>query len=131
MNTSNKIAIIVEAAECYDLQALAHQMPLWAPDLPHYKNVAGQLRRAGASLTMYSPSASASPEQEFLRLLATVDLHHGSYSSKNPWCVMEVYGVAVTEQISASLKEYGVNTITPTTQGFSASRVATKLPNDT
>jgi hypothetical protein len=131
MTTSNKVSIIVETAECYDLQAIAEQMPVWAPDLPHYTKIAARIWKANAPLTLFKLGVSLTPEQEFLGLLSTVDLHHGEYSSKDPWCVLEVFGVAVTEQISASLKEYGVNTITPTTQGFRASRAAAKPQNDT
>jgi hypothetical protein len=123
-SSSNEIAIVVKPY--LGLQALAEKMPVWALDLPHYRNIAERISKVPASLTLFKPGVSLTPEQEFLGILATVDLHHGDYNSEGPWCVLNVYGTTVTEQISASLKEYGVTTITPTVNGFRASRVATK-----
>lgn len=121
---SSNVAIIVGTESSFDLQKIAGSMEVWAPNLPKYKQAAERIRETlpESSVTLFNPTASDSPEQEFLSWLPTVDLHHGEYSSETPWEVMHVYGAVITIEITEALKEYGVEEITPTEFGFRACR---------
>lgn len=121
---SSNVAIIVGAKSCFDLHEISGSMEVWAPNLPEYKQAAERIRETmpESSITLFKAATSESPEQEFLSLLSTVDLHHGEYSSETPWEVMHVYGAGITVEITQALKEYGVEEITPTEFGFRACR---------
>jgi hypothetical protein len=62
------------------------------------------------------------PEDSFLGILGTVDLHHGEYSHVPPWDGLEVHGVPVTAPVRAALAEYGVTEFIPNADGFSCRR---------
>lgn len=121
---SSNVAIIVGAVPRFDLRKIARSMEVWAPNLPEHKQTAERIREAlpESSITLFDAAAFESPEQKFPSWLPAVDLHHGEYSSETPWAVMHVYGASITVEITRALKEYGVEEITPTEDGFRACR---------
>ena len=128
----SSVAILVGEPRCR-LEALVDQMPVWAPEIPHYRETAKRIRdsKPASSVTLYKQDSSASPEEELLSWLSTIDLHHGEYSSKHPWRILEVYGAVATDEVIAELSEYGVDQITPRNGSFRATRSSIPSENDT
>jgi hypothetical protein len=122
MNT-RKVAIIIGRDPLPPLESLAKEMPVWAPNLTQYELIAKSVRESFPdALTLYKPDDSASPEEELLSLLPTIDLHHGEYSL-TPWTELSVYGASPTAEIAEVLKEFGVAELVATEYGFRTSRL--------
>jgi hypothetical protein len=64
------------------------------------------------------------PEHRFLAELDTIDLHHGPYSTKSPYTVLEVIGAPLTNSIRAALSKIGFTDFTESQNGFIATRTA-------
>jgi hypothetical protein len=62
-------------------------------------------------------------EDEFLRILDTVDEHHGPYSSEPPYSLLEVTGCAPSQRVIEVLSDLGFTVSTSTSEGFNASKL--------
>jgi hypothetical protein len=62
------------------------------------------------------------PDERFLAQLSTIDVHHGSYSSSNPYTELEVIGARLTVAIREALSHRGVNKFTQGKDSFVAAR---------
>ena len=62
------------------------------------------------------------PEQLFLNEIDTIDLHHGLYSTKIPYTVLDVIGISLTQRIRTTLSEFGFASFEENAQGFVAMR---------
>jgi hypothetical protein len=97
---------------------------VWIVDTP-VNRVAVQLMRTERPLqdvTTFKFRDEESAEETLLAELDTIDLHHGSYSPKPAYTVLEVVGTAITERIVAGLSTFGFKEFRPTSSGFSADR---------
>lgn len=83
------------------------------PDLGHLDGMSG-----------ITPCVGASPEEELLDNLDTIDLHHGPYSSSSPYEELEVIGVRLTSAIEAALAALGFAEFEDTKDGLLARRTA-------
>jgi hypothetical protein len=72
-------------------------------------------------ITLFNAS-DGSPEEAFLDILGSVDLHHGAHSADPPYALLEVTGCPLSEEIRAALDELGFAIIGKTENGFSAQR---------
>jgi hypothetical protein len=52
--------------------------------------------------------------------LATIDLHHGSYSADPPYSTLQVIAAAVSENIKLAMGEYGFEEFRSNGDGFEA-----------
>ena len=123
-----RVAIVVDPAFS-ELAALAGRMPVWVCTSTVNREAAEAIwathteRPVESGVTTFKYDANDSPEQILLGIVATVDLHHGEYSHDPPWTVLEVFGASPTDEVAAALREYGVQRVERTTQGFTASRI--------
>lgn len=62
------------------------------------------------------------PENWFLDEMGAIDLHHGPYSSAQPYTTLEVIGAMLTEDIRTSLTEYGFSIFNDRENGFVVER---------
>jgi hypothetical protein len=110
------------------LVSLPPGVPVWIVDTPVNKPVAQRLWRERpqvnplTGITTYNFSGDASPEENLLKELDTIDLHHGSYSANPPYTRMEVFGARLSDKIKFALADYGFHEFSPTTGGFVATR---------
>lgn len=73
-------------------------------------------------VTAIMPQTDASPENELLYNLDTIDLHHGPYSTSTPYEELEVIGVRLSPAIRDALGELGFTKFDETGEGFRAQR---------
>jgi len=69
-----------------------------------------------------SGSLELGAEDYFLDQLASIDLHHGSYSTQRPYRILEVVGAFLNPAIQAALAGLGFDQIEQTQTGFVARR---------
>jgi hypothetical protein len=81
---------------------------------------AGQVR-SGANhltgITVFNP-VSTIPVENLLGVLGDIDLRHGFYSASPPYSEIEVFGAEATDDVRASLHEYGFVEFEATAEGF-------------
>ena len=112
-----------------ELAALAGRMHVWVCASTANREAAAAIRAEhtehsiASGVTTFNYNANDSPEQTLLGIVANVDLHHGQYSHDPPWSMLEIFGASPTEEVVAALREYGVQRVERTAQGFAASRI--------
>ncbi len=92
---------------------LAAARTIWASRPDH-----GKLK----SLTTFKVAAGTSAAERCLGELDTIDLHHGEYSADPPYSELEVFGVALTEDVRRGFTDAGFCTFAVTEDGFVAYR---------
>jgi hypothetical protein len=123
-----KVYIVVDRAFGEKLAGLENGVPVWIVDTPTNKIVAQRLWKERpqdshlTGITTFVIPEMSSPEENLLGELATIDLHHGLYSAKPPYTVIEIFGAQLTEKIKGELSEYGFNEFRDTPTGFTADR---------
>ena len=120
------VAVIVDPTFGDRLFDIASRTPVWIVDTPanrtaierHWAANSGQPHTDG--VTAFKVDPAASPEDWCLNVLGDVDLHHGVYSHVPPYTVLEIYGVALTQDLRAALGERGFDTVLERADGFRA-----------
>src|SRR4051812_48582307 len=97
------------------LAELAKSMPVWAPDIPLYRSIAQEIWSSQVPnqpvLTLYKVFPDENVAATFPSLLDTIDLHHGSYSQKNAWKTLLIYGLPLTLEVRKALAAHGADMI--------------------
>jgi len=74
-----------------------------------------------SGVTTFRPGRQP-PEDGFIDLFPTVDLHHGRHSTDRPYDGVQVHGVPLSPAVRAALAEFGFTEFRPTADGFVATR---------
>jgi hypothetical protein len=123
-----KVYVVVDRQFGERLTELERGIPVWIVDTPANKSVAQRLwsECPGGShltgITTFVDLKTSSPEDMFLGMVDTIDLHHGSYSTVSPYTVVEVLGTSLTARVEQELSLYGFDEFRANPEGFSASR---------
>jgi hypothetical protein len=75
-----------------------------------------------SGITVFRFDANALPEKNFLDILYMVDLHHGPYSSTDPYTVLEVSGARLMIDVREALCKLGFEEFLEHAGGFTARR---------
>ena len=73
-------------------------------------------------ITGFRFDADAPPENSLLDNLDMIDLHHGLYSSRDPYTVLEVIGARLTINVREALSKLGFEKFLENPDGFTARR---------
>jgi hypothetical protein len=73
-------------------------------------------------ITTFKFPEDGSPEDILVNELATIDLHHGTYSANPPYAVLDVIGAAITPRLRTELGQFGFDEFQQTPHGFRAER---------
>jgi hypothetical protein len=57
-----------------------------------------------------------------LKILETIDLHHGEYSSDPPYAVLEIVGAPLSRSVKKAIEALGFSKFESTGRGFTALR---------
>lgn len=117
--TSNKVSIVVDNDFGSRLESLVHG-PVWIIDTPANRMAAEACWQQKAAVTTFKGVDGDSPGAACLKILTTVDLHHGHHSGG--YSVLEVIGTPLTEELYSVVKELGFSKFEATDDGFRASR---------
>lgn len=120
------VALVVDPLFGERLASLSQRVHVWAVASSENYEVARRLweqrgvkeHRLESGVTTFNPTPGASPEEECVGILETIDEHHGEYSHDPPWSILEVYGVNLTPRIQNQLKEFGITRFEITEDGF-------------
>jgi len=73
-------------------------------------------------VTTFGFGDDSSSEDILINELDVIDLHHGMYSAKPPYTILEVIGTGITARLKAELSNFGFYDFQKTDQGFRATR---------
>jgi hypothetical protein len=108
-----KVRVVVDPAFGEQLASLPVGEPVWVIDTPINAPVAHRLWRERndenhlTGITTFKPGADASPEEEVICLLDTIEEHHGEYSADPPHSILEIIGCPDSERLRSALAEFG------------------------
>ena len=121
-----RVHVVVDPAYGQRLADLPASEPVWIVASPNNEPVVRQLweqRPAKSHLDGITMSQSyGSPEDSFLGVLDSVDLHHGEHSATPPYSLLEVVGCPPSEEVRSALAELGFSITAASPGGFSAQR---------
>jgi len=104
--------VVVDPTFGERLASLPAGEPVWVIDSSINTSVAHRLCRERndqnhlTGITTFKPAANASPEEEVIRMLGTIEDHHGEYSADPPYSILELIGCAVSERLRSALAEF-------------------------
>jgi hypothetical protein len=122
------VYVVVDPRFGERLAQLPTGVQIWIVYTPINKPVAQRLWKEKpqtthlTGITTYNYSENESPEQNFLKELDTIGLHHGICSTASPITRMEVIGTDATSIVKFKLADLGFHDITTTADGFMAVR---------
>ncbi len=134
-NEPYKVVVVVDASFGERLLQLPEGTPVWIVDTPLNRKAAEFAWQSRASkshldgITTFKVQSGVSAEENLVRELDNIDLHHGWYSAPSPYTVLEVIGTALTHSLRAELGNFGFNGFNETSYGFSATRPIPPEPN--
>jgi len=123
-----QVAIVVDPDFGLRLIELSQRMHVWVCESPVNQSAATQVRLLDPAVsiergvTTFETAAGATPEEVCRDVLDTVELHHGEFSHKPRWGVLNVYGTQLTPDLEAALHALGVVSIHTEQHGFTALR---------
>jgi hypothetical protein len=129
MASGHRVAIVVGQGSGAALERIAVDRHVWAIRTSEYQHAADEVRRNSprhspeCGVTLFAP-INASPEDEVISILGTVEEHHSEYSRDPPLDEVEVIGAEPTPEVRAELSAFGFTDIAPSERGFVASRRA-------
>ena len=110
------------------LSELVRMGPVWVLDTQMNRQAADSIWSEGRhhnhldGITVFKSNKGGCPEECFLCVLDTIDLHHGVYSADPPYTVLEVVGTPSTERIRNELSQFGFTEFQSTSEGLRAIR---------
>jgi hypothetical protein len=125
----NKVTLVLEPEYGEKLARLAAASHVWVVDTPANRGAASEYwaqnpnHKAESGITTFKVSEDVSRLETFLGILATVDLHHGAYSSNPPYSELEVIGVPLTGEAKSAVRGLGFGRFEPTAENGPARRV--------
>ncbi len=126
--SGHTVWVIVDRGFGERLDGLPLRVPAWVVQSSENSAAAARLRgeRVSSShldgITTFADSPDLTPEELLVDNLATIDLHHGEYSSKPPYARIHVHGAQLTPTVEQAFREFYFDKFQPTPNGFVAER---------
>ena len=128
MNQPHKVTLVLNSDYGDKLASLAESSHVWVVDSIANRSAAAEYwsrnpkHRVEAGITTFQSSANESPLESCLKMLDTIDLHHGQYSSNPPYSIFEVIGCPLSKAVKSSIEAFGFRNFEATAEGFRARR---------
>ena len=128
MSEPYRVFVVLDREYGERLGKLAQSGPVWIVDTPANQTVAQQIWAANPDrshlkgVTTFKFGDDSSSEDILINELDVIDLHHGMYSAKPPYTILEVIGTGITARLKAELSNFGFYDFQKTDQGFRATR---------
>lgn len=122
MFETTKVAVVLYEDFGMRLEVLASRCPVWIVNSPANDPAiqaiwqSGRELPEGSGVTSFRNSSGIAPQQKFLSMLGTIDLHHYE------WTALEVYGVRCDAEVRDALEAFGTVTIEEMPEFFVARR---------
>ena len=128
MIQTNKVTLVVNSDYGEKLASLAISSHVWVVDTPGNRSAASKYwaqnpkHKVETGITTFRSSANESLLESCLKMLDTIDLHHGETSSNPPYSVFEVIGCPLSNVLRSAIEAFGFKNFEATVEGFQARR---------
>jgi hypothetical protein len=121
------VRIVVDPSFGERLTGLPEGEPVWVIESVLNTPVAHRLwterpKDYRDGITTFTAASGSSAEAELIRILETVDEHHGEYSAGPPYSLLDVIGCSPSEQVQSALVQFEFAVTEQTSDGFRAAR---------
>ncbi len=116
--SKSRLFVIVDPEYGRRLLEMEPGWPVWITMSPTNKPVVYSLWQTCpepdhlTGITGFQFDPDIGPDERFLAQLRTIDVHHGAYSSSNPYTELEVIGTSLTVAIREALSQLGFSKFT-------------------
>jgi hypothetical protein len=127
-NLTGSVLVILDPNYGERLRQMWPGRPIWIAMSPINEPTVRSLRASHpdgdqlSGITGFRLDADGPPENSLLDNLNMIDLHHGPYSNKDPYTVLEVIGARLTINVREALSKLGFEKFLENPDGFSARR---------
>lgn len=124
----NTVRLVVDRNYSGELTSLATDSHVWLIESPLNHDAAAsywKLHPASdveTGLTTFTAADDDTASEACLKILGTLDLHHGEYSGDPPYSVLEIVGARLSRSVKAAIEELGFSRFETTANGFRALR---------
>lgn len=132
MSKAYRVHVVVDPHYGALILDLPVDEPAWIVDSPnnrYFIKKAVEVHRDiehWAGITSFKFVDREKPDDRFINILWSVDLHHGEYSHDPPYSILNVIGVEWSEKIHEELGTFKFESHEATPQGFVATRTIEK-----
>jgi hypothetical protein len=129
-----RVHVVVDPHYGERIRDLPAGEPAWVADSPDNHPVIQAMWQERRTLdqftgiTSFKCDPNDKPDDSLISILSAVDLHHGEYSHKPPYSVLNVIGTSWSEAIQEKLDQYGFAAHEDTAGGFIARRDIDERP---
>ena len=126
MARTSLVSVILDPEFGSRLEQVAARGAVWIVDSPHNRTAT---KKHWADypdhdhlegVTLFQASRSLTPEEILIVHVDTIDLHHGPYSANPPYRILDVFGVAFTPAVEATLRAFDFIEFQDIQDGFRA-----------
>lgn len=137
MNASpHRVGIVLDPEFGKQLSQLARQLHIWVVDSdtngPAIRDFWANEPTSeetddpiATGITSFAAIPGETREDTCVRLLDTVDDHHGDYAHDPPWSEIEIHGLTLTPRLESLFTDFGAEEFTSTASGFIVRRPVT------
>ena len=124
----NKVILVLDRNYGAELSSVPLDGHIWLIESPANREAAASYRAAhGAStaensVTTFKAGDDDTSSETCLKMLETIDLHHGVYSADPPYAVFEIVGAPLKRSVQSAIEALGFNRFESTDNGFRALR---------
>jgi hypothetical protein len=124
----NKVILVLDRNYGSEPSSVPAEGHIWLIESPANREAAASYRALhGAStsensVTTFKAAADDTGSEVCLKMLDTIDLHHGVYSADPPYSVLEIVGAPLNRTMKAALEGLGFSRFESTVNGFRARR---------
>lgn len=124
----NKVMLVLDRNYGAELSSVPTETHIWLIESPANRDAAASYRAAQGpptaenSVTTFTAAPDDSGAETCLKLLDTIDLHHGVYSAGPQYSVLEIVGAPLSRSVRGAIEALGFSRFESTADGFRALR---------
>ena len=124
----NKVILVLDRDYDGELSSVATDSHVWLIDSPSNQEAAASYwalhpeSNMETGVTTFTAADDDSGSESCLKILETIDLHHGGHSLDPPYSVLEIVGAALSGSVKTALEKLGFTRFESSANGFRAIR---------
>lgn len=120
----NKVILVLDRNYGAELSSVSPDSHIWLIETPGNRDAAANHRASTveSGVTTFKLADDDSASEGCLKMLDTIDLHHGQYSSDPPYSVLEIVGAPLSQSVKSAIEALGFKKFESTVNGFRALR---------
>jgi hypothetical protein len=124
----NKVILVLDRNYGAELSRVPTDSHVWLIESPENRDAAASYRAlhpesdVEIGVTTFTAADEDTGSEACLKILKTIDLHHGAHSSDPPYSVLEIVGAPLSRSVKDAIEALGFSRFESTANGFRALR---------